>query len=86
MKGAALGGGTIAGGATVSALAYAGAPWWAIALVASVLTAVGAVVGLATIFIPQDSQDRLEWWRDRRNHRARKHSPSRRRTLPAGKS
>ncbi|MFC4066787.1 hypothetical protein [Actinoplanes subglobosus] len=78
MRGAGMGGGLVASGAIVSALAITGAPWWAIAAVASVLTTAGAVVALTQIFIPQESPDRLAWWRDRRAHQER-----RRRTMPA---
>jgi hypothetical protein len=42
------------------ATALAGAPWWITALLL-------IVVVVQTIF-PQESGDRLEWWRDRRRH------------------
>ena len=59
-------GGGVAVTAVVSALALAGAPWWAIALVAVVLASVSAGVNVVQSLIPQDSKDRLDWWRDRR--------------------
>jgi hypothetical protein len=72
MTGVVVGGGTIAAtGATISGMAYAGAPWWAIAAVATVFVLLGAVVGLVQALVPQDSGDRLEWWRDRRRHQTR---------------
>jgi hypothetical protein len=43
------------------ATALAGAPWWIAALV--------LIVALVQTIFPQNSSDRLEWWRDRRRHR-----------------
>lgn len=47
-------------------LSKAGAPWWAVL----VLTAFLSVLALSAIcvqtLIPQNSRDRLAWWRDRR--------------------
>ncbi len=44
----------------------AGGPWWA----AFLLTVLGLVLGLVTVLVrivfPQDSADKLAWWRDRR--------------------
>jgi cell division protein FtsW (lipid II flippase) len=72
MRAAAVGGGTVvATGATLTALELAGAPWWAIVIVVSVMVTVGAVIALAQTFIPQESADKLEWWRDRRAHQVR---------------
>lgn len=56
-----------AGGGGVTALATTGAPWWAILAVA-ISTMVA--LGLQTVF-PQESQHRLDWWRDRRRHQRR---------------
>jgi len=87
MKGAAMGGGAvIASGATASAMALAGAPWWAITVVAAVLAVISATVVLASVLIPQDSQHRLEWWRDRRTHQAAMRRHARRGTASAGRS
>lgn len=48
-----------------AALAFAGAPWWAL-----VITSLpGAAALLLQAALPQNSKDRLEWWRDRRRHR-----------------
>ncbi|GAA1376572.1 hypothetical protein GCM10009612_75080 [Streptomyces beijiangensis] len=48
-----------------AALAVSGAPWWALL----VATLPGAVVLVLQAVLPQNSHDRLEWWRDRRRHR-----------------
>ncbi len=48
-------------------LLTAGAPWWAVLLL-SLPTA--AAVIIRSVF-PQNSADRLAWWRDRRLHRER---------------
>lgn len=48
-----------------AALAFAGAPWWAL-VIASLP---GAAALLLQAALPQNSKDRLEWWRDRRRHR-----------------
>lgn len=50
-----------------AALALSGAPWWALV----VFTLPGAFALLLHASLPQDSHDRLEWWRDRRRHRER---------------
>jgi cell division protein FtsW (lipid II flippase) len=72
MRGAAVGGGAVvATGATVTALEFAGAPWWVIALVVSVMLIVGGGVTLVQTVIPQESSDRLAWWQDRRAHQER---------------
>lgn len=56
----------IAGAGTASVLAAA--PWWIVGLV--VLSG-GAVAVVRAVF-PQNSKDRLEWWKDRREHRERR--------------
>jgi hypothetical protein len=66
---AAVGSCVVAVGGTISALAYAGAPWWAMAFVAVILAALGSGVALAQLMLPQKSRDRLDWWRDHRRHR-----------------
>lgn len=71
-RSAVIGSGFVAVGGTISALVRANAPWWAIALVAIVLAAMGGVVALAQLVLPQNSRDRLDWWRDLRSHRARR--------------
>jgi hypothetical protein len=50
----------------VSALVLSGAPWWVVTAVAGAMTAAGCTVALVQLLVPQDSRDRLEWWRDRR--------------------
>jgi hypothetical protein len=52
-----------------------GGPQWLIFLALFSSTSVGilaAVVRLAKATIPQQSKDRLEWWKDRRDRRERK--------------
>lgn len=44
-------------------LAYRGAPWWVLLLVALPGLGAGALVAVASAVIPQDSRDRLDWWR-----------------------
>jgi hypothetical protein len=70
--------GTAATG-TLTALAIAHAPWWAIFVAA----AGGTAVGVVQMVFPQDSRDRLDWWRDRRRYqeRRRQQAPGRRRLL-----
>jgi hypothetical protein len=51
------------GGALVGLMA--GAPWWA--LTVCVVLVLG-VIALQSVF-PQDSADRLAWWKDRRRYR-----------------
>ncbi|WP_338899897.1 hypothetical protein WBG99_33230 [Streptomyces sp. TG1A-60] len=63
--------GALSAGA-IPALAYVGAPWWAVTLVALVLVAGAASVGLAERVFPQDSRDRRDWWLDLWQHRARR--------------
>jgi hypothetical protein len=44
------------------ALAWAGAPWWSITFaIAATLS-----LGLVEATFPQESSDRLAWWRERR--------------------
>ncbi|WP_141578804.1 hypothetical protein [Actinomadura sp. WMMA1423] len=45
----------------------AGAPWWLI-VGAYGCIAMGLIVMLVQTIFPQESVDRLEWWRDRRRH------------------
>lgn len=63
-------GGIVVMSGTIPALLRTNAPWWAIALVGIVLTAISCGLVLAQLLLPQDSKDRLEWWRDRRRHLA----------------
>lgn len=63
--GGALWAGSLSAGA-LSALAHSGAPWWAITLVAVGGTVGTASVGIVQAVFPQNSRDRLDWWRDRR--------------------
>ncbi|WP_217547678.1 hypothetical protein [Streptomyces sp. GbtcB6] len=57
------------GGVLVSHLA--GAPWWAII---GCIVLLLVVVGVQSVF-PQDSADRLAWWKDRRRYQARRDRP-----------
>ncbi len=67
---AALGTSGLLSAGAVSALAYAGAPWWAVTLVAIAGITGTACVGIVQSVFPQDSRDRLAWWRDYRRRRA----------------
>ncbi|WP_372404943.1 hypothetical protein [Streptomyces luteireticuli] len=53
--------------ASLPSAALAGAPWWTLLLT----SLPGAAALLASAVIPQNSHDRLEWWRDRRRHHER---------------
>ncbi|WP_329112863.1 hypothetical protein [Streptomyces sp. NBC_01465] len=57
----------LASSAPPVALSASGAPWW-ILLAASLP---GALTLILQAALPQNSRDRLEWWRDRRSHRER---------------
>ncbi|SDM64029.1 hypothetical protein [Actinacidiphila guanduensis] len=48
-------------------LLAAGGPWWAVL----VLSLPGAVAVIVRSVFPQESADRLAWWRERRLHRER---------------
>ncbi len=50
-----------------AAAVAAHAPWWAVIALSALSL---AVTGLQTC-LPQDSGDRLAWWKDRRRHRER---------------
>jgi hypothetical protein len=68
--------GVLAAGAT-SGLAYAGAPWWAVTMIA-VVGAIGATaVAVVQAVFPQDSRDRLGWWRDQRQRSTRQRNGDR---------
>lgn len=67
-------GGIVATGSAASALAYVNAPWWGIALVAILIITASAGLAAMQLLLPQDSGDRLEWWRDLRRDRARRES------------
>lgn len=56
-------GGVIAGAVAL----LSGAPWPVVFLAVVVIA---VLLGLQTVF-PQDSQHRLEWWRDRRDRKER---------------
>lgn len=51
-------------GGTVWVLTYSKAPWWGIALVTVVLSVASAGVAAVRLLLPQNSRDRLQWWRD----------------------
>ncbi|GGU82699.1 hypothetical protein GCM10010211_55920 [Streptomyces albospinus] len=65
-----------------AALGAAGAPWWAL-VIASLP---GTAVLILQALLPQNSRDRLEWWRDRRRHREHLAQSRARRPPPAGSS
>jgi membrane protein implicated in regulation of membrane protease activity len=48
--------------------ALAGAPWW-MAVIAFLWLLCALVVVLVQLVFPQESADRLAWWRDRRRYR-----------------
>lgn len=54
----------LAGGLVGVGGGLAGAPWWAVGV--SIVMGFG-VTALQAVF-PQDSADRLTWWKDRRRH------------------
>jgi hypothetical protein len=55
-----------------------GAPWWLTAAVFSCFALGLIVVAVQSVF-PQESADRLAWWRDRRRHqRLRRQTADRR--------
>ncbi|MFF0191072.1 hypothetical protein [Streptomyces sp. NPDC005244] len=54
----------LASSAPPAALSLSGAPWW-ILLAASLP---GALALILQTLLPQNSRDRLDWWRDRRRH------------------
>jgi hypothetical protein len=57
---------SVAGGADV--LDHSGAPWWiVVAIIVTPITA--AIVAVVRHVFPQESRDRLEWWRDRRRRK-----------------
>ena len=58
-------------GLSALAVALADGPWWIVALL---ICAVSFITLVQTVF-PQESADRLEWWRDRRRTRARAQAP-----------
>lgn len=66
-----LGAGSVAVGCggMLSAIAHAGAPWWALVLIVIIAMLLTAVFLLGRLVMPQNSQDRLNWWRDMRRNR-----------------
>jgi hypothetical protein len=65
-------GGVITVGGIVSTLAQANAPWWGTALVATLIAIISAGLVAMHLLLPQESSDRLQWWRDFRQTRARR--------------
>ncbi|MCX5095868.1 hypothetical protein OOK36_45105 [Streptomyces sp. NBC_00365] len=55
---------SILGGLAGLAAATVGAPWWCIVLIAGIALAAGTV---QTLF-PQSSEDKLQWWINRRQY------------------
>ncbi|WP_329138130.1 hypothetical protein OG552_29675 [Streptomyces sp. NBC_01476] len=45
-------------------MAIAGTPWWAVAASALAMALVSAAVLAAQILIPDQSADKLDWWRE----------------------
>ncbi|MFE2684465.1 hypothetical protein [Streptomyces mirabilis] len=70
------------GGAASTALSVAGAPWWVVVIVGGVSGAAAAVIGLAQILMPQESEHKRDLWLEVLRHRERRSSegPPRRRT------
>ncbi|MFE4380437.1 hypothetical protein [Streptomyces cyaneofuscatus] len=73
-----LGGTVLGGGGAIGMLAFAGAPWWAVAL-AIVLTIIAAFgILIALVLMPSDSEHKRDLWlaamryRDRRSQRTGK--------------
>jgi hypothetical protein len=64
----ALGAAILSGQAGYHAI---GGPWWAGFLLIALSFLVGFLVTCLRIVFPQDSPDRLAWWRDRRKSRRR---------------
>jgi hypothetical protein len=59
-------------------LRWADAPWWAVWLFVVLVLVIGAVLVIAPVVIPQESQDKLAWWelwraRRRPNQRPPRH-------------
>jgi hypothetical protein len=54
-----------------AATVWVTAPPWPGTLVAMVLSLGALIVGLATAVVPQESSDRLSWWREWLRHRER---------------
>ncbi|MFC4109180.1 hypothetical protein [Micromonospora zhanjiangensis] len=59
------------------ALADAGAPWQVVAGVTGALVLSVTILGVAQLSLPQDSSDRVVWWRDRRRHASRRRAARR---------
>jgi hypothetical protein len=62
-------------------MALAGTPWWAVAATALLMALVSAAVLAAQILIPDESADKLNWWREvlrYREGRGRSHQVQRR--------
>ncbi|MDX3490985.1 hypothetical protein [Streptomyces sp. ID05-18] len=75
----------LSGSAAVVVLAWAGAPWWAVTVVAVVGIVMPGVILLAQVVLPHDSEHKrdvmlaaLRYW-DRRADRKRKQREQRRR-------
>ena len=52
-------------------LCEAGAPWWAVLVLTAFLSVLALTAICVQALIPQNSRDRLAWWRDRRRYRGR---------------
>lgn len=65
----------LAPGASGAASRLAGAPWWMTAMTVACGTVVIIVQALPQILqaaLPQESADRVTWWRDSRRHQRRR--------------
>ncbi|MEU2718418.1 hypothetical protein [Streptomyces sp. NPDC007205] len=79
--------GLFGAGAVVSALGLAGAPWWAVTLAAFLALVMTAVLGLAQILMPQESEHKRDLWLEvLRRHKPRPSGPRSRRRLPTARS
>ncbi|WP_326793959.1 hypothetical protein OHA79_52015 (plasmid) [Streptomyces sp. NBC_00841] len=63
--------GVVGGGAVVTGLVMAGAPWWVVAITGGVSVAAAVVIGLAQILMPQDSEHKRDLWLEVLRHRER---------------
>lgn len=52
-------------------LGEAGAPWWAVLGLTAFLSILALTAICVQTLIPQNSRDRLAWWRDRRRRQRR---------------
>ncbi|MEV7541012.1 hypothetical protein [Streptomyces sp. NPDC089915] len=80
-----LGGTVLGGGGAIGALAFVGAPWWAVA-VAVVLT-ITATFGIliALVLMPSDSEHKRDLWLAAMRYRDRRSQRTEQRKVPASR-